>query len=181
MEQKGTYDLLFSTLIKLSDIGVHERRLMILRKKKSGLESTAEDKPRPSKRIPLPHNSMFVLGLQTNKKWLHSIRQDKRLPAERTPAEKAFDGGRISLTFRQIGTFIKTENNITYIFGQGATGKTEVEKHPVVIGNEVETEKMIIAFGEENHSSDFEWEKIYGRGFDVLHFTISKSPKIRTN
>lgn len=147
-------------------------RLMVLRTKRSGLEADTEGRPRPSERIPLPHNSMFVLGLQTNKNWLHGIRQDKRFLSEKASAETAFDGGRISLTFRQIGTFIKSENDITYIYGQGATGKTEAEKHPVVVGDEKETEKMIIAFGEENHSSKFDWEKCYGQGFDVLHFSI---------
>ncbi|GJJ14178.1 hypothetical protein Clacol_008439 [Clathrus columnatus] len=158
---------------KIVNVSLGAERLMILRTKKSVLQKTdTEGKPRPSERIPLPHNSMFVLGLDTNKKWLHGIRQDKRLIAEKTPLETAFDGGRISLTFRQIGTFIKTEKDNTYIFGQGATGKTEAERHPVVVGDEKETEKMIIAFGKENQSSDFNWEENYGSGFDVLHFTI---------
>ena len=27
------------------------------------------------------------------------------------------------------------------------------------------------AFGDENQQSEFDWEKAYGAGFDVLHFT----------
>lgn len=41
----------------------------------------------------------------------------------------------------------------------------------VVNGDKEETEKMIYAFGDENHKGEgFDWDKVYGDGFDVLHF-----------
>jgi len=115
---------------------------------------------------------MFVLGLSTNQKWLHSIRQDKRLLTEKTPAELAFEGGRVSLTFRHIGTFLKKVDNTTYIWGQGATGKTENDMQPALVGDPTETEGMIHAFGKENQMSIFDWNSVYGEGFDVLHFSV---------
>jgi hypothetical protein len=33
-----------------------------------------------------------------------------------------------------------------------------------------QAEKLIWAFGEENQDPEFDWEKWYGEGFDVLHF-----------
>lgn len=147
---------------------------MILRIKKDllGQPSTGDSVPqtRMAQRIPLPHNSMFVLGLQTNAKWLHGIRQDKRFILEKSAAETAFDGERISLTFRRIGTFLTKDE--THIYGQGAKGKTKEDMRPVIVGDKGETTKMINAFGKENQSSDFDWDGVYGQGFDVLHFTV---------
>ncbi|KIJ46464.1 hypothetical protein M422DRAFT_74902 [Sphaerobolus stellatus SS14] len=163
------------------NVSLGAERLMVLRTKKDTIEPADAGQPdapkpkRPSQRIPLPHNSMFVLGLETNKKWLHAIRQDKRLITEKTPTELAFDGGRISLTFRYIGTFLKDVDNVTHIWGQGAKGKTEDEMHPVVVADKTETSKMIHAFGRENQMSDFDWDRGYGEGFDVLHFSSSQS------
>jgi len=36
----------------------------------------------------------------------------------------------------------------------------------------VEAERMLIAFGQENRRSDFDWDEHYGGGFDVLNFRI---------
>jgi len=156
---------------KIVNVSLGAERLMILRTKKDTLE-TGGPKTRPSQRIPLPHNSMFVLGLLSNKKWFHSIRQDKRLAREKTAAELAFGEGRISLTFRYIGTFVKVIENKTYIWGQGAKGKTEQDKQLAIVADQEETAKMIHAFGKENQMSDFDWRAVYGQGFDVLHFSI---------
>ncbi|PAV14774.1 isochorismatase family [Pyrrhoderma noxium] len=64
--------------------------------------------PRKSQRIPLPHNSLFILGPETNRKWTHGIKPDKRLETLKSDEEigEEFGGGRISLTFRWIGTFL---------------------------------------------------------------------------
>ncbi|KAF8574465.1 hypothetical protein K439DRAFT_1372377 [Ramaria rubella] len=152
---------------KIVNVSLGAERLMILRMKKDAMGPKSIT--RTAQRIPLPHNSMFVLGLKTNSKWLHGIRQDKRLMTEKTLAETAFDNGRISLTFRHIGTFL-TEHS-THIWGQGGKGKTKEDMRPVVVGNELETEKMIDAFGKENQFSDFNWTAVYGEGYDVLHFS----------
>jgi hypothetical protein len=113
------------------------------------------------------------MGLQTNMQWLHAIRQDKRADRDKTPAELAFGGGRISLTFRQIGTFLDADESV--IWGQGATGKTRDAAHPVVNGQSDEMIRMLKAFGTENNSSVFDWNAHYGKGFDVLH--MSSSPR----
>lgn len=107
------------------------------------------------------------MGLKTNMKWLHSIRQDKRSDREKSPEELAYEGGRISLTFRQIGTFLKKDE--TKIWGQGATAKTAEDARDVINGQTEESIKMLRAFGTENHASNFDWDAYYGKGFDVLH------------
>ena len=58
------------------------------------------------------------------------------------------------------------------IFGQGAMGKTRAEAWPVVHGGE-EAERLLAAFGAENHHSEFDWEKAHGDWFDELDFTAS--------
>ena len=123
---------------------------------------------RETQRVPLPHNSVFVMGLKTNEKWLHSIRHDKRPAVQKTAEELAFSGERISLTFRHIGTFLSKDQ--TRIWGQGAKGKSKETANEVIRSGK-ETGKLIRAFGRENHKSDFDWNLAYGKGFDVLHFT----------
>jgi hypothetical protein len=59
--------------------------------------------PRTTQRIPLPHNSLFVMGLATNSRWMHSVHTDKRPENTKVPAERS---PRISLTFHHIGTFL---------------------------------------------------------------------------
>jgi hypothetical protein len=81
----------------------------------------------------------------------------------------SFGGERISLTFRSIGTFLNAEE--THIWGQGATAKTKAEARLVINGDEGESERIVRAFGVENRLSEFDWEKHYGQGFDVLHMT----------
>lgn len=130
---------------------------------------------RTVQRIPLPHNSMFVLGLESNKKWLHGIRQDRRESFLKTPEEMANNGERISLTFRHIGTFLSADEK--EIYGQGAVSKSKDDPHPVIIGDHPDTEKLIQAFGSENHQSDFDWDASYGAGFDVLHL-VTQLPKL---
>lgn len=127
-----------------------------------------EESLRITQRVPMPHNSIFALGLLTNSRWLHGINPDKRRPEERSEAEKACSSMRISLTFRHIGTFLSKDES--EIWGQGAKGKDKNMANMVVSGDESETEKMIVAFGRENHSWEFDWEGVYGEGFDVLHF-----------
>jgi glutathione S-transferase len=122
---------------------------------------------RETQRVAMPHNSMFVLGLETNKKWLHGIQPDKRIAAERSEGELAYNGIRISLTFRHIGTFLDAKESV--IWGQGATAMEQRDAADVINGDEEETKRMITAFSRENHNPDFEWDEHYGSGFDVLH------------
>jgi len=156
---------------RIVNVSIGAQRVMTLRTKKDALSETPDgSSSRSIQRIPLPHNSMFVLGSSTNAKWLHGIRTDKRPTQTKSPAEQAWGGERISLTFRSIGTFLTADQK--RIFGQGAKGKTKEGAKDVVIGGP-EAEKMIIAFGDENHKSDFDWNAAYGEGFDVLHFAAA--------
>ena len=169
---------------KIVNVSLGAQRTMTLRRKKDpatfvshGADAESEDDaqlqphspgvPREHQRVHLPHNSMFVLGPLTNERWMHAVRTDKRPPSTKCPGENAFGGERISLTFRHIGTFVNKDQ--TRIWGQGAKGKTQETAGEVVRGG-VEAERLIEAFGEENHQSDFDWEKWYGEGFDVVHF-----------
>jgi nicotinamidase-related amidase len=172
-----TLDIVANTFI--ANVSLGAQRTMVFRTKKDVQskdipDDTETPEPRKVHRAPLPHNSMCKVGLVTNMRWLHGIRQDKRMTSQKSEAELAYDGGRISLTFRLIGTFI--DKNEQTIWGQGATGKTKNEAKAVSNGETPDAERMVRAFGRENHSSEFDWEETYGRGFDVLH--ISNLPKL---
>jgi nicotinamidase-related amidase/alkylated DNA repair dioxygenase AlkB len=135
---------------------------------KDGEKKETEEKTRETQRIPLPHNSIYSLGPATNTSFLHSIQPDKRIPTERSALELAYNGIRISLTFRHVGTFLDARSNT--IWGQGATAREQRDAADVINNDEEESEKLIHAFGTENKSSsDFNWDSTYGTGFDVLH------------
>ncbi|KAH8902303.1 hypothetical protein BR93DRAFT_953972 [Coniochaeta sp. PMI_546] len=142
-------------------------------------ETTGETSPEPTlsrriERASLPHNSLCRMGLATNMRWLHAIRQDKRLDREKSEAELAYGGQRISLTFRRIATFL--DKSQSRIWGQGAVAKSKDAARPVINGQTPEAVAMLRAFGAENHSSDFEWGRFYGEGFDVLN--IKAAPRL---
>lgn len=153
---------------RVVNVSLGAQRIMTLRLKRDGMDGREKGTPRPSQKIPLPHNSMFVLGLETNAKWLHAINHDKRPLHLKSPEEQFMNGERISLTFRHVGTFLTADES--QIYGQGAKGKTRETAQPVVKGTE-EATKLLEAFGKENQQSDFDWEAVYGEGSDVLHFT----------
>jgi nicotinamidase-related amidase/alkylated DNA repair dioxygenase AlkB len=175
-----TLDIVRGSKIVNASFGA--QRTMRLRKKKTKASpddqgdgdtkkasSSSATEPREVQRIAMPHNSIFVLGLKTNQSWLHSINADKRLPAEKSPEELAYDGMRISLTFRHIGTFLSSDEK--KIWGQGAKSESIDDAGDTVNGNEKETKRLIQAFGRENHEDEgWTWEESYAGGFDVLHF-----------
>lgn len=78
------------------------------------------------------------------------------------------NGERISLTFRNIGTFLSVDG--TKIWGQGAVAKFAAEARNVVTDQEA-VEQLIDWFGRENHQSNFDWQGVYGQGSDVVNFT----------
>jgi nicotinamidase-related amidase/alkylated DNA repair dioxygenase AlkB len=154
---------------------------------------------RTTQRIPLMHDSIFILGSRTNQHWLHSVRPDKRPDHEKVEEELAYVGERISLTFRSIATYVNRERGI--IWGQGARCKEPpsqghsngyeeedsaykqkgkaiaaqdyVQSGTLLSGTDavIEGERMIRAFGQENHrSSTWDWDQWYGEGFDVVNF-----------
>lgn len=150
---------------------------MILRTKKSK-HSQGTDSPsaRQSQRIKMPHNSIFVLGPRTNREWLHGVRADKRPGQEKTDEEKAFDGERISITFRQISTFMDEKKKT--IWGSGAKQNAKAEAGKIAIKDSAQMGAMINAFGKENHDVDFDWEAEYGSGFDVVNLVNEQAKLI---
>jgi len=149
------------------NVSLGAQRVMILRQKKATIlaaqrgGSQSGSTERPSQRVPLPHNSLFVLGPETNKRWLHGIRKDGRQESLKTPEELAFSGERVSLTFRYIATFLSADG--TKIYGQGGTAKTKEDAKAVINGDREAAQKMINAFGFENQQGDdFDWDATYG-------------------
>ncbi|KAI1359634.1 hypothetical protein F5Y08DRAFT_332182 [Xylaria arbuscula] len=136
------------------------------------IDGDGDSLKRQVQRAQLPHNSLFQMGLATNARWLHGIRQDKRAPRDKGPAELAYEGARISLTFRHIATFLTGDEE--RIWGQGATAKTRESARPVINGLSTSAIAMLKAFGRENRDTVFNWNEHYGAGFDVLHITAAK-------
>lgn len=168
----------------IANVSIGAQRTMVFRTKRGEKKDTSATKPGPQTpesnaisvrqtiRCPMPHNSLIKMGLVTNEKWLHGIKPDKRPQVEKAPAELAWRGTRISLTFRYIGTFLTpgpTTPSEPVIWGQGATSKTRDTARPVVNGQTTQAVAMLRAFGRENNCPDFVWEANYGTGFDVLH------------
>lgn len=167
-----TLDIVPNT--NICNVSLGAERTMVFRGKrgptiKDNDSSPGEVTPRNTVRANLPHNSMMRMGLKTNMKWMHSIRQDKRRDEEKTDAEQDFCGCRISLTFRLIGTFLSKKQSM--IWGQGATAKDKENARRVVNGPTEEAKKMVEAFSAENRSPEFDWKAVYGKGFDVLHMS----------
>lgn len=153
---------------KIVNVSVGATRSMTLRTKRPVALESEEDSSRKHQKFPLPDRSMFVMGLETNAKWLHSVRHDNRPFHTKSEEERYMNGERISLTFRNIGTFLSADGK--KIWGQGAVAKSAEEARDVVTGQE-EVEKLIVWFGKENHQSDFDWQGVYGQGSDVVNFT----------
>ncbi|GAB1740202.1 hypothetical protein NU219Hw_g5318t1 [Hortaea werneckii] len=161
---------------KIVNVSFGAQRTMRLRSKRGHKASQPVPPSKSSKttqpsrtthRVPMPHNSMITMSLETNAEFLHGINPDKRPPVEFTDVEKAYDGHRISLTFRHISTFLSKDEKL--IWGQGATGKVKDDAQPVINGNPEESEKLVRAFGAENQASSIDWHAVYGEGSDVLH------------
>ncbi|MCJ1385659.1 hypothetical protein MMC17_008782 [Xylographa soralifera] len=149
-------------------VSLGAQRTMVLRTKRDRHSKNGGATPgRQIQRIPMPHNSIFVLGSRTNRRWLHGIRPDKRDAKEKSEEEKASNGERISITFRNIATFTDKYNR--KIWGQGAVSKYSITAGTVSTNNSTEMDAMIEAFGKENQQSDFNWEAEYGEGFNAVN------------
>ncbi|CAF0859690.1 unnamed protein product [Rotaria sp. Silwood1] len=159
-----TLDILLGSNIVNYSLGA-ARTMTLINKREDGIRQEFK----------LPHNSLFILGWQTNREWYHAIRPDKRSNSEKDPDELAFYGERISLTLRTVATFINRRTG--QIYGQGARYKTiaeQIDKSP----DEYENDEMdmVYAFSAENRqSSEFDWNINYGRGFNALNFKILNS------
>lgn len=161
----------------ICNVSLGAQRVMVLRTKTSATEMKENaESNRVTQRVPLPHQSLFVLGEKTNMRWLHGIRPDKRPESTKSAEEQAYGGERISLTFRHIGTFINPATNT--IWGQGAVAKTSDTARPVIHGDPTETERLIRSFGQENKTTEFDWDAVYGGGFDVVNFTTASPARL---
>lgn len=156
---------------KIVNVSFGAQRTMRLRTKRRAAATTTNTTGtlhgRATYRVPMPHNSMITMTLPTNAEYLHGINADKRPAVELIEAETAYEGQRISLTFRNIGTFLDKDSK--YIWGQGATMSSKEDAREVINADAEQSEKLVRAFGMENSTSSIEWDKIYGDGFDVLH------------
>ena len=119
-----------------------------------------EDGTRKIEHVELKHGSVFVLGLQSNKYWMHSIRADKRMNSLKRKDELLFNEQRISLTFRMIGTYMDIKTG--KLFGQGVP-----ENYDSKIND---TQEMIFAFAKENREIEYTWNELYGEGFNSLGY-----------
>jgi hypothetical protein len=125
----------------------------------------ATDVQHTTQRVPLPNNSLFVMGSETTARWMHSVHTDKR------PENTKDRAGRFHILPRALQGKSKRKCSSSSLDRvRGAAGKTRAEARPVVHGGE-EVERLLAGFGAENHESEFDWERAYGEGFDVLHFT----------
>jgi hypothetical protein len=104
--------------------------------------------------IKLPNNSCYELAWAINQTYLHTIKQDKRNDSMKQSDEI---GPRISLTFRQIATFIDKDGNL---HGQGAS---KIER-----SSSQQLTELLHAFSNENKQTNFDWDKNYGDGFDII-------------
>jgi alkylated DNA repair dioxygenase AlkB len=139
-----------STIVNLS---LGATRTMLLQHKQRG-----EDGQFPSQRVRMSHGSLFLLGWETNRQYRHGVRPDRRESHELLSDERAFDGERISLTFRTIASFLDGEGRV---HGQGArTGPA--------MSSEDDAHAMLLAFGHENREAAPDWDALYGEGFDSL-------------
>lgn len=157
----------------ICNVSLGAQRTMVLRTKSSSEVKADGESGRTTQRVPLPHSSLFILGEKTNMRWLHGIRPDKRPENCKSPEELAYGGERISLTFRHIGTYLHPITDL--IWGQGAIQKLQKSARSAIHGDPEKTELMIRAFGKENRSSEFDWNAVYGAGFDVVNFVTSSS------
>lgn len=143
---------------------------------KRKLQVDRDGKPvakRLSETVLLDHNTMFVLGMETNKKWVHGIRADKSQVGKDT--ESMQWDGRISLTFRSIGTFATKDTKwimgigIKKVEGNSLPNDNGLDAYLVNPGPEgPEVESLFRMFSEENRSSIRSREEIYQQGSNVI-------------
>lgn len=153
---------------KIVNVSLGATRVMRFRRKRD-----RELSEREYTRLAMSNNSVVILGWETNRSWTHGIHKDKRMEFLKRPDELIENGERISLTFRQVGTYRRLSDGV--LFGQGAVWKTE-EDVVITCADEVnqeeEEERLLAAFGVENSTSEFDWDKTYGEGFNLFNLKI---------
>lgn len=96
----------------------------------------------------LENDSAFILDMETNLKYKHSIRKNANII-----------NPRISITFRNIHTYYTRdkEGNILSIFGKGYGEKNPLSK-----------DELYESWSKENNSSQYTWKDLYSRGYDKI-------------
>ncbi len=142
------------------NVSLGRARTMQLRPKRGEGESV--------QKVPLPHASLLVMGLATNRTHYHAIRQE---------GASEQDGPRISLTFRCIGTHLHPATGAVWGVGaKGATrdeGEARASARAAMTDDErrrverAESEAMLRLFRAENVDPDFD-AATYRPGFDLV-------------
>ncbi|WP_437578742.1 isochorismatase family protein [Sorangium sp. So ce887] len=164
-----TLDLVRPSFIVNVSLG--RQRTMVLRPKRAA-EGEAVQK------VPLPHGSLLVMDLETNRRFYHAIRQEG-------DAEGEGRTSRISLTFRHIGTFHDPATGAVWGVGAPASDRADAEARalarsalsgPEREGAErAEAERMLQLFRAENIDPAFD-AAAYRPGFEALNFRTLQEP-----
>jgi alkylated DNA repair dioxygenase AlkB len=142
-----TLDLIRPSFIVNVSLGA--TRTMVLRPKAEGR----------AQRIPLPHGSVVVMDLETNRRWLHEIRQQ---------GAAGEIGPRISLTFRQIGSFWDPATQA--VWGTGTPARLPTDHVPPTHAEALEeSERLLRLFRDENQDPLFD-SASYRPGFRIRDF-----------
>lgn len=141
------------------NVSLGRTRTMILRPKRG--DGAPE-------RLPLPHGSMLVMGLATNRTRYHEIRREGAAPG---------DGPRISLTFRHIGTWHDPATGAVWGVGAPAADRPSAEARARARAalppgeraslERAEAERMLQLFRAENVDPDFD-PAAFRPGFEVV-------------
>lgn len=168
-----TLDVLPGSVIVNLSLGATRHLTLRTKDKRTATVRGITQEQRLAQRVELPHNSVFVLGLETNRRWVHGIR-----PARVQCGES--DGGRISLTFRAIHTYETADGR--FLFGGGADNSapavgagsivlpdgTKYLLQPTIRNDEEANDRLYKAFSTENKSSTLTAPEIYRSGFNVI-------------
>lgn len=148
------------------NVSLGRTRTMLLRPKRSQVGDA-----RVTQRVPLPHGSCLVMDLATNREFFHAIRQEN--------AEHA-DAPRISLTFRDIGTFWDPRTGAVWGVGAPtgdraqaeATARAHAELPPELRRQREREEglRMLQLFREENQDPTFD-AATYRPGFSIVNLS----------
>lgn len=152
------------------NVSLGHTRTMMLKPKDRPEEGG--DEGGAAQRIPLPHGSCLLMGLGTNQKFYHSIRQQGASGA---------DGPRISFTFRHIGSHWAPATGAVWGVGAPAATRAEAEARAAAraalppderdAAERAEAERLLRLFRDENVDPAFD-ARAYRPGFEVLDFRI---------
>ena len=152
------------------NVSVGEVRTMIL-KPKGGRTAGAGTR----QQIPLPNGSFLVMGLETNRRYLHAIR----------PANGEV-GPRISMTFRHIGTRYDRRTGAVWGTGAPCADRGEAARRAAARAalppadraraDREEAERMLVLFREENGDPAFAPDA-YRPGFEVVDLAAMRDDR----